>query len=495
MKIVLTASKALMSDYNGTSYLGFASALPSCILRDFIANRLFPTYSDKNGRSKIAYYGLAKVEAKLLEEFSRDEVMIADPRKLHLVVKEDTKVLGISCMDPLGISYGSGIVYATLMLLGIPFEPKSYMSKSFMELLNHPSVKKYRPKIIVGGPASWQFVDLKVQEELGIDTVVIGEAEGIVVDLFKKAVNGEELPKVVYGKPVDVKDIPTIKTPSVNGIVEITRGCGRGCKFCTPTLLKFRSIPFEKIKEEIELNLRNGIESVGLHSDDFLRYGSKGLIPNEEKLLELFEKVQRISNDVPIGVDFVCASSVMCNPKLVERIGNDYVNVGRRTFIEVGIETGSPELIKKVMPGKVKPFKPEEYPEIVKNAVGVLNDSGWTVVATMITKIPEETEEDVIKSIELVDDLYDYDIIIFVLPFIPMGAYRGKEQVALSELVEDDLRRELLIKSLKKTVSQVKKDSNIVERGLRSRIAKYAFRFAMNYLMKKLNKIKVKTSG
>ncbi len=495
MKIVLTASKALMSDYNGTSYMGFASALPSCILRDFIANRLFPTYSDKDGRSKIAYYGLAKVEAKLLEEFSRDEVIVADPRKLHLVVKDDTRVLGISCMDPLGISYGSGIVYATLMLLGIPFKPESYMSKSFMEILNHPSVRKYKPRIIVGGPASWQFVDLNVQEKLGIDTVVIGEAEGIIIDLFKKAVNGEELPKVVYGKPVDIDEIPTIKTPSVNGIVEITRGCGRGCKFCTPTLLKFRSIPFEKIKEEIELNLRSGIRSIGLHSDDFLRYGSKDLIPNEEKIISLFENVRRISNDIPVGVDFVCASSVMCNPRLVERIGNEYVNVDRRTFIEVGIETGSPELIKKVMPGKVKPFKPEEYPEIVKNAIGVLNDSGWTVVATMITKIPEETDDDVIKSIELVEDLYDYDVIIFVLPFIPMGAYRGEDLVTLKDLIEDDLRRELMIKSLKKTVSQVKKDSNIVERGLRSRIAKYAFRFAINYLMKKLNKIEIKSAN
>ncbi len=493
IKIVLTGGTALMSDYNGTNYMGFASALPVNIMTSRFEKKFFPTYSDEIGRAKIANYSIAKIEASLLNNgFSREEVILADPRKLDKAIESDTKAVGITCMDPLGIGYGSGIVNMAMVLLGVSPKGPSYMSKSFMDVINHPKIKKYKPKIIVGGEAAWQFLDFNMQEKLGIDTVVIGEGERAAPELFKKAVEGEDLPKFVHGMPIDAKDIPPIITPSINGEVEITRGCGRGCKFCTPTLLKFRSIPMDTILKETKLNLEYGAKNIGLHSEDFLRYGSKTLIPNEEKVLELFEKVHKLSSKYGgnVGVDFVTAACTMTKPKLAEKIGREYVNIGRKSFIEVGIETGSPRLIKIIMPGKPLPFKAEEYPEVVKNAIGVLNDGGWTVVGTMITKLPEENEDDVIRSIELVEDLKDLDVVLFILPFIPMGQFRGKEVVMLKEILENDLRRELFIKGLDKSMRQLKKDIHIVKKGItKNMFAKFALQFVLNYILRKLEKI------
>ena len=67
-------------------------------------------------------------------------------------------------------------------------------------------------------------------------------------------------------------------------------GCGRGCKFCDVTLRALRYYPPEKVKKEIEINLKKGGEkSAWIHSDDIFVYGmdpktSKGMEPNREAL-------------------------------------------------------------------------------------------------------------------------------------------------------------------------------------------------------------------
>ena len=51
------------------------------------------------------------------------------------------------------------------------------MNVKFKEILNHPLVQEYKPKIIVGGPGAWQFEDDKVKkrEKYDLDIVVLGE--------------------------------------------------------------------------------------------------------------------------------------------------------------------------------------------------------------------------------------------------------------------------------------------------------------------------------
>jgi len=69
-----------------------------------------------------------------------------------------------------------------------------------------------------------------------------------------------------------VNEIPVIKGASVNGLVEIMRGCPRGCKFCSVTLRPLRFIPLEKILSEVEVNIKSGVKGVILHSEDVLLY-------------------------------------------------------------------------------------------------------------------------------------------------------------------------------------------------------------------------------
>jgi radical SAM superfamily enzyme YgiQ (UPF0313 family) len=58
-------------------------------------------------------------------------------------------------------------------------------------------------------------------------------------------------------------------------------------------------------------------------------------------------------------------------PDLVEEISNilDAGKDGGWLSGQTGIETGSPRLIKDHMMGKCKPFKPEDWPHVVTNAL------------------------------------------------------------------------------------------------------------------------------
>ena len=50
-------------------------------------------------------------------------------------------------------------------------------------------------------------------------------------------------------------------------------------------------------------------------------------------------------------------------------------------FLALADETGILLLLRKVMPGKEHPFKPEEWPTIVKKAAALMGDNKLTNIA------------------------------------------------------------------------------------------------------------------
>lgn len=437
-KIVLTGDESLVSTYHRT-YLGFAAGLPIDVLHPSIGSLLFPTESGEHGRMKTTQYGLAKIEAALLENgFSRDEVAIVDPRRLDEAIGPETRVVGISLSeDPLGINHGTAFLRVVLMLMGIEARLPSFSSYAAMRLLTHPAIRRSRSKIkvIAGGQGAWEIIDSGLQRKLGIDTIVEGEGELAAIELFRKAVNNEPLPSYFRGPPVPVEMIPIIRTPS-RGHVEITRGCGRGCRFCNPTLLMFRSIPLDKIVREAMVNVAGGEDKISLHSEDFLRYGSTGLNPNRDKVLRLLNTVTKIPGVRKVSLDFVTPSTAMIDPKLVresaEIIGLSERN---RSIIEIGIESASPRILNQIAPGKPLPFSAEEWPKVVEDAIVTLNDAGWWVTATMIVGLPGERPEDIRANIRLAERLEPYDVFIFPVPFIPSGGLRRAKGLSLKEIL------------------------------------------------------------
>lgn len=146
-------------------------------------------------------------------------------------------------------------------------------------------------------------------------------------------------------------------------------------------------------------------------------------------------------------------------------------------FIEMGIETGSPRLLRLLMAGKALPYKPEQYPDVVEEAIGILNDNYWVVVGTMILNLPGETDDDVVKSLELLDRLKKLRVLTFPLPFIPMGALRKRDFTVLDKMLDDPLRREFILKALIKSFEEAIAFSDLIVRKVENFIVKRLIKY------------------
>jgi len=422
-KVVLTADRTLMSEYGGHIFLGFSACVPRGLIPDWLYFSIFCPSIEVNGDGSVvrAPNGTRKIEAALLDYgFQREDVIVAHPEHLDKVVGSETKVIGVTENDPLGI----GPATSTFTQL---FGGEAYMALKLKELLNHPSIKRFRPKIIAGGAGAWQLEGKKVREELGIDCVVIGEGEKVVGPLFENTTNGGKLPGVVYGEVVPDDEIPVIRGPTVDGIVEIARGCGRGCRFCVPTLLQYRCLPLDHILKEVEVNLRAGRQPT-LHAEDVLRYKAKGFEVNREATIGLFKAVKNYPGVRGFAMSHFALSSVASAPDLIEEISN-IASAGEgpsELSGQTGIETGSPKLIKNYMAGKCKPFKPEDWSQVVVNSFEILSENHWVPCSTLILGFPGETEEDIDLTIELVEKLKEFKSLIVPLFLVSMGTLKGK---------------------------------------------------------------------
>jgi radical SAM superfamily enzyme YgiQ (UPF0313 family) len=410
--IVLTASEVEMSDFNLNLVAAFAGSFPMGFVPRRLAKRVLYQANpfDENGTARFAPYGLRKIEAMLIKEFGRENVVTAHPRNLGRFVGPNTKVVGISAMDSLGHAFVSR-TYTSLLGLG----GKPLNRIEFEKLVSHPAIAKYRPKIIVGGAGAWQIPELHMQDALGIDTVVIGQAERTVVEIFRKALIGKNLERVIVSEPSKLEDVPTIENPALYGAAEITRGCGRNCAFCSPTMRRLISFPLSQILEEVKLNARKGTRSIFLQTDDLFLYKKKDhFYPNRQALVKLVESVARIDGVEYIQFPHASFAPVCCDPKLIEEIAPTIVEKTvwhcdgqHMASFEMGFETGSIRLMKKYMPGKMLPFKPEQWHDVVTQAVGILDDNDICPLLTLVIGLPGEQDYDTNATLELIGKLKD----------------------------------------------------------------------------------------
>jgi radical SAM superfamily enzyme YgiQ (UPF0313 family) len=438
--VLLTADKTLMSNYHNNEFLGFGTCAPPNFIPDWLYSYLFfPPLKANNGVPSTAPYGLRKTEAQLLKEGFK--VAIISPNHLDKSLK-DAKVLGIYTMDPFGLGPASTTLAAI-------FKKEPYLAKYFEMLMTNPAIKKAKKnglKVIVGGPGAWQFrYREKAVKDFGIDCVIEGEAENVIGKLVNAAMNGTELSshyEVDVGETPSLDEIPDIVGPSINGLIEIGRGCCRGCEFCNVTLRPLRWYPIEKIERELTVNLNSGHNTGAcIHAEDVMLYGSRNTTPNAEKLVDLHERI--VKRCESISWSHCSLAAVASNPKLFQQLSEIILQKQSWWGVEVGIETGSPEVAKKIMPAKANPFKADDWHNVVVEGMGLMHDNKLVPACTLIVGLPDEQEEDIIKTMELMDDLKGMRSLIVPLFFVPLGRLRDEDWFNDTKL--NKLHRELLL--------------------------------------------------
>ena len=450
-KIVLTASATEMSDFLNNPFIAFSGGFgKGPIPLSYVRKTLYPhRHQRPDGQASYVPYGLRKVESILLEGgFSPDDIAIAYPEDLDKFIGPQTMVVGISSMDPTGMGYVSK-TYSSIVGGG---EPMNRIE--FRKLVMHPAIRKYKTnlKIIVGGYGSWQLERQHVSQSYGVDCVLMGGRPGPIVELFKKAVSGKPLPRIAKAdESLDNwnynHEMPATKNVAIHGAVEISKGCGRNCQFCTPTMQHKIDVPLNKIMEEVALSVTQGSDQITLITEDMFLYGAKDprFVPNHEAVVKLFKTVADYPGVKSIQAAHMSLAPVYNDPQMVRELAEilitkSWYSFGKKPIItaETGIETGSPRLMKKYMAGKMLPFQPEQWQDVVTNAFGILNDNDWYPLATLIIGLPDEKEEDMLQTLELMDDLKDFNAFYVPLFFVPLEncvlmKQKGTEMDSLSK--------------------------------------------------------------
>src|SRR5437867_2493905 len=291
-KYVLAADYTLMTDYRNVPLATFFSCIPTDYWHSRLVFRILadPPKLDAEGRPIRVPYGLRKVEASLVRAYGRDDVVIADPRTVDRYIDDETEVVGLHSMDPLGL----GPVSMSFTMGGV-LTP--YTKAMFLELVQRVQRPNRKYKVVLGGPGAWHFdYRQEMQESLGIDHIVHGEVDHLVPEIFDRIVNDHAPPVMRFTNATapTVDQIPKILGPTMHAMNEVMRGCGRGCEFCEVTLRRPRYFPLDYIGDEIAVNTKVGQSSIQLHSDDIFLYNLenwKTMEPNEDAVKDLFRYV------------------------------------------------------------------------------------------------------------------------------------------------------------------------------------------------------------
>ena len=487
-KIVLTADRTLMSPYRGISLATFFGCAPALdpnrdknnfwykilknqvtpkVLFDFICNPI----SNTNGVADYAPYGLRKVEAGLIRDgFKREDVVVAHPDHLEKFIGPETEVVGTYEMDPLGM----GPVTMTFTYGRKQTSYDEYYCRDLHMKINAAKKKNgSHAKVIAGASGTWQYnYDPEKIEEYGLYAVLEGELGGIAPEIdghagkfFNHLIDGDfenmdpfrkksdfkvdikefkRDDKLIHGRFVnywgrpDIDEIPEIIEPSMHGMIEVMRGCGRGCKFCDVTLRALRYYPPEKVKKEVELNLKKGgAKSAWVHSDDIFVYGmdprtSKQMEPNREALEELFTAIMSTGVEHTNPTHGTLAGAI-ADEKLIPNISKIIkASPTNLIGIQCGFETGSLRLIAKYADRKLAPYSPEEWHWVVKEGVKTLNEHYWVPAFTLIMGLDnDETPEDAWETIRILSELEreqpDSMFTATPLTFVPIGLLEKSE--------------------------------------------------------------------
>ncbi len=287
--------------------------------------------------------------------------------------------------------------------------------------------RKGFPIIIAGGPVALNPAPFSPF----IDGFVIGEGEEVVeeiLDNFKldrdeylnklNEIEGVYIPE--FGKKIVNKRViwdfensffpekllvPYIQTIHDRAVVEIFRGCDRGCRFCISGMEKRprREKSVNKILEISEKVLQNtGYEEISLLSLSTSDY---------KRIDELLIKLKERLKDKKITISLPSLRIDNFSLKLL-----DLIDTGRKVTLTFAPEGGT-EKIRNIMN---KPIKDDEILNVIKEA----NFKGYKKIKLyFLIGVPYEDYDDIYGIAELINKIKDENksikLSISINPFIP----------------------------------------------------------------------------
>lgn len=469
--IVLTAPLTETVDHAGFFIQMAMASLP--IWMEWVINSKYPQWRDverdDDGSARYMPAGVRLLEASLLREYGGGDVVACYPDDLETFIGPNTRVVAVSTHNPLGVTFAAGVYTSIFGSSKLPIN--SFYAR---DLFSKIKSNHYRDgfKVIVGGSGGWQITQTNTFEELGVDCVVEGRSESPeTLELFRRAIRGEDLPRTKdVAHPTGSDGILVALKRTTFGVVEMTTGCGRRCKFCVPDLNPQIDVPKEKIMAAVRANVEQGNRQVSLATEDMFIWGqihtdTPFYFPNREALVDLYSEIVNTPGVDQHVLSHCTIAPAVVDPLLIKQLSDILLPKSPLHFPFlsthpekkaltplIGLETGSVRLAKKVMPSKGVPFAIEDWPSVVLEGLRVLNENNWFPAMTLIVGSPDETDEDVKATLDLVYEMERRKLFAFLIPsiFTPLHDTRMEHEMGVRETKElTPLQWQLMMKCWK----------------------------------------------
>ena len=273
-------------------------------------------------------------------------------------------------------------------------------------------VKNYNPKlpILVGGPHPTLLTEQSLKSK-NIDIAIKGEGERTILELVKAIENNSDLRKVkgisfkknnkVFHNPLQepIKNLDEIPFPARDilmnpksytsedmGVIMASRGCPFNCTYCCHfwgRCVRFRS-PKNVVREIKEVKHQYNTRQFEFKDDTFTI--------NKDWVTEICDRL--ISEKLKIN--WGCSTRVnLLDEKLVKKMKKAGCNA-----IKLGIETGSERILKEIKKGVTF--------EQMKKIGKTLDKVGMFWSGYFMMGLPNETEEDILKTYKFMKELNPY---------------------------------------------------------------------------------------
>jgi radical SAM superfamily enzyme YgiQ (UPF0313 family) len=430
-KVVLVADRTLSADYKilfeGIFSTMQTTKVPSAAMRSFVAPR---AKTDASGRAVQAPLGLRRVEAGLLRYngLTADEVAVTTPERLESLLGPQVKIVCFSSSDPLGNGMSNT---TTTNFWGGELYTRYFSRQTLSMLLK--AKERYGFKVIGGGAGAWQWKQYPdPTAQACLDYVYEGYFEDSGPELFDAVLNGGTAQKHIIAAKTGADRICPIRGASLLGIIELSRGCGRGCHFCTIAHKKMEHLPHDLILSDLETNVAAGVRSVVSGSEDFFRYGATGLKPDYDKLRDLLVEMKRVKGLSFMQIDHANITSVaqMTDEQLAEiRRLLTWEAKSKYLWVNMGAESANGHLVAANCPGKVAPYRAEDWEGLLYQTAERMTRNDYFGVFSLVLGLPGETPDDVARTRKFVRFLEKQNAVVFPVfyePYAPAEIEAGK---------------------------------------------------------------------
>ncbi len=384
---------------------------------------------------KKNFYSIIPLVATIDEDTDLDELDVlllenVDPEEIKTLLKKYSKII---------IAFS----FRTAQL------EKIYQK---MKLLHSSLKQEYLERVTFIAGGSHSSGDPYTTLKIGFDFAFIGEAEFSLPFFLRQYMMRNDIystPGVAFlddnyldftstSKPpeINLDDYPFVsKKRGLFSPLEISRGCAFGCTYCqVPTLYQHRvrhrspEIIVDTAKWMVQQNLTD-IRFITPNSFGYM--STKPREVNKEAILYLLQSLKSIPGirDVYFGTFPGEVRPETVSEDLVNEI-KKYISNNR---ISIGLQSGSNEVLRRIRRGHTV----EEGVE----AINILIKSGFDPVVDIIIGMPDSTEQDELRTIDLIDDLTKKGSTIRAHVFMPLPgtALENTKYVPVSQKVRKRL--------------------------------------------------------